>query len=309
MKPEFFIKNGELISEDKWIEIINTFKVNPKDELTDSEEAITKKLRSMVDEAIKERVEGIDSVGVCFSGGLDSSYIAAICKKIKVNFTCYSVGFHDGNFKEPEDISVAKEIARHLKLSDDEFKYKLFTLKEIEPIIKKTRKILANIPECNSSDIQTVVSTEVGSVEMAAYSISKNERVFFSGLGSEEIFAGYDRHRKNPVNEECYNGLVHMYGRDLLRDTAIPEASGFAFSTPFMDDKLIKYALSIPIKYKINDDGSKLILRKAAEPYLGKYSQRPKKAAQYGSMFDKAIAKLAQINGFKRRVTYLESFK
>jgi asparagine synthase (glutamine-hydrolysing) len=309
MKQEFFIKSGELIQENEWISKINNFRIDPKDELADSEDIIAARLRKMVDESIKERVEGLDSVGICFSGGLDSSYIAAICKKLKVNFTCYTVGFQDGNFKEPEDITMAKQIAKHLKLTSEEFRYKLFTLSEIAPIIKKTRRILKAIPECNSSDVQTVVSVEVGSVEIAAHSISKNENVFFSGLGSEEIFAGYDRHKKNPVNEECYNGLLNMYNRDLLRDTNIPKAAGFAFSTPFLDDKLIRYALSIPIKYKINDDGSKMILRKAASDYLGKYSERPKKAAQYGSMFDKAIAKLAQINGFKKRVAYLESLK
>jgi asparagine synthase (glutamine-hydrolysing) len=303
MKQEFFVKNGELISEKEWIEIIERFKPNIDNELVDSESKIALEVRKLTDEAIKERIEGLDSVGICFSGGLDSSYIASICKKLKANFTCYTVGFQDGQFKVPEDIVQAQLVAKHLKLSDDEFKFKIFNLKEIEQIIHKTTKILKSANACN------VVTVGVGSVEVAAHSISKHEQVFFSGLGSEEIFAGYDRHKNNPTNEECYEGLLKMYQRDLIRDSAIPKALKFSFTTPFLDDELIKYSMKIPIQFKINSQGSKMILRKAAEPYLEKYSERPKKAAQYGSSTDRAIEKLARVHKFARKDEYLESLK
>jgi len=67
--------------------------------------------------------------------------------------------------------------------------------------------------------------------------------------------------------------------------------------------------LRIPIRYKINSSGAKMILRFAAEPYLGKYSQRPKKAAQYGSNTDKAIEKLAHMGKFNTKKEYLESIQ
>jgi asparagine synthase (glutamine-hydrolysing) len=303
MKQEFFIKDGELIPEHEWSSKINSFKINQKDELNEPENIIAAKLRKMVDQAIKERVEDVDNIGICFSGGLDSSYIAAVCKKLKVNFTCYTVGFQDGQFKEPEDIIYAKQVAKHLKLSEDEFKSRIFNLKEIEEIIKKTTEILKLANSCN------VVTVGVGSVEVAAHSISKKERIFFSGLGSEELFAGYERHKLNPTNQECFDGLLKMHQRDLIRDTAVSKALNFSFTTPFLDDELIKYSMKIPVRYKINSTGSKMILRKAAEPYLGKHSLRPKKAAQYGSAIDRAMEKLARKNGFKRKDKYLESLK
>lgn len=304
---ELFSKNGKLISKNDWENRIKELK--PEQELEYSEEKIARDVKKLFEEAVKIRVENVDQIGIMFSGGLDSSLIAAICKKQKVNFTCYTVGFQDGNFKEPDDVVAAKEIAKHLKLSPDEFKFKLFSIKEIEPIIKRVARILKDISECNNSDIQTVVSVEVGSVEAAAYSISQKEQIFFSGLGSEEIFAGYDRHRKNPTNEECFRGLLNMYDRDLLRDSAIPKALGFNFTTPFLDKELIQYSLAIPIKYKINDEGSKMVLRKAAMSYLGKFSERPKKAAQYGSSLDKAIAKLALIHKSRYKKDYIRSLQ
>jgi asparagine synthetase B (glutamine-hydrolysing) len=306
MRQEFFIKNDELISESEWIRIITSFKTDQKDELKDSEtseQKIALEVRKLVDDAIKTRIEGLDEFGICFSGGLDSSYIAAISKKAKANFTCYTVGFQDGQFRNPEDTVYAEQVAKHLKLNAEEFKVKIFSFEDIEKIIKKTSRILQPV------QVNTVVNVGVGAVEVAVHSISKKENVFFSGLGSEEIFAGYERHKINPSNNECFDGLLKMYQRDLIRDSVIPKALKFKFATPFLDEKLLEYSLRIPIKYKINNSGAKMILRKAAEPYLGKYSNRPKKAAQYGSNTDKAIEKLARLGKFKTKKEYLESIQ
>ncbi|MGV8087058.1 MAG: asparagine synthase C-terminal domain-containing protein [Candidatus Woesearchaeota archaeon] len=301
MKQEFFIKNNEIISESDWIQKINSFKIDSEEEVNYSEDKISLEVKRLLDNSIKERIEGLDNVGICFSGGLDSSYIAAVCKRLKANFTCYTIGFQDGHYRNPEDITYAKEVAKHLKLTDDEFQYKIFSFKEIESIIRQTSKILQKV------NVNTVVNVGVGAVEVAAYSISNKEKVFFSGLGSEEIFAGYERHKLNPSNDECYNGLLQMYNRDLIRDTALPKALKFSFTTPFLDENLIRYAMKIPIKYKINSSGSKMILRKSSEAYLGKYSKRPKKAAQYGSNTDKAIERFAHKGLFKTKKEYLDS--
>lgn len=298
---EIFDNNG-LIDEPDWIKIIESLK--PSKELSDSEDKIASEVRRLVEEAIKKRIEDFDQVGIFFSGGLDSSLITAICKKNNIKFTCYTAGFQDGNMNIPEDVKHAIDVAKFLKLNDKEFKYKIFNMEEVEDIIKKTAKIIKNIPE--KTNINPIVNLGVGSVELAAYSISKKEKYFFSGLGSEELFAGYERHKNNPTNQECFNGLLKMHQRDLLRDSTISQASNFKFLTPFLDKELIGYALKIPIKYKINSDGSKMILRKAALDYLKEYSGRPKKAAQYGSSFDKAIRKLAVKHGFEKKISYMK---
>lgn len=299
---ELFDNNG-LIEESEWIKIIETLK--PLNELSDSEDKIASDVRRLVEKAVKDRIKDNEPAGIFFSGGLDSSLIAAICKKNKIKFTCYTVGFQDGNMEIPEDVKYAKEVAKHLKLDNEEFKVKIFDLKEIEEILKKTAMILKDVP--NKDNINQIVNLGVAAVEVAAHSISKKEKYFFSGIGSEEIYAGYDRHKNNPTNQECFNGLLKMYERDLLRDSAVAKKLGFSFLTPFLDKELIKYSLSIPIDYKIKERESKMILRKAALPYLKNFTERPKKAAQYGSSFDKAITKLASKKGFKMKKEYYKS--
>lgn len=303
MNMQELFDNDGLIEEFGWIKSIEGLR--PSKELSDAEDKIALEVKRLVEHAVKERIKDNEPIGIFFSGGLDSSLIAAICKKNNIKFTCYTVGFQDGNMEIPEDVKHAKEVAKFLNLTDEEFKTKVFNIKEAEEIINKTSKILKNIPK--NENINPIVNLGVGSVEVAAYSISKKERFFFSGLGSEELFAGYERHKNTPTNQECFNGLLKMYERDLLRDSAISSASGFSFLTPFLDKELIKYSLRIPIDYKINEKGSKMILRKAAVVYLKKFSERPKKAAQYGSSFDKAITKLASKKGFKTKKEYYES--
>ena len=65
---ELFEDKG-LILEDKWIKIVN--ELMPIKELNDSKKKITAELIKLVENAIMQRIQGIDHVGIFFSGGLD----------------------------------------------------------------------------------------------------------------------------------------------------------------------------------------------------------------------------------------------
>ncbi len=68
-------------------------------------------------------------------------------------------------------------------------------------------------------------------------------RVLFSGLGSEELFAGYERHLKSSdINKECYNGLLNIYERDLYRDDVVTMFNNIELRVPFLDRDLISLA-------------------------------------------------------------------
>ncbi|MBD3354454.1 hypothetical protein GF361_00535 [Candidatus Woesearchaeota archaeon] len=235
-----------------------------------------------------------EKFGIAFSGGVDSSLISFICKKKKADFICYAVGIENST-----DIEAAKKAAKQLKIP---LKYKIFTLEEAENIIKKVIKLL------NTTDI---VKVGVGAVDYAVYILAKEDNIekFYTGLGSEEIFAGYERHidAKN-INKECWKGLKAMWERDLKRDLVIAEKLNIKYLTPFLDDEVIKAAMAIPGSKKINNY-KKIPLRKLAEK-LGLPKQiawRKKQAAQYGSKFDRAILRLARKNNFKYKKEYLKS--
>ncbi|PIN68614.1 ATP-binding protein, partial [Candidatus Woesearchaeota archaeon CG11_big_fil_rev_8_21_14_0_20_43_8] len=104
-------------------------------------------------------------------------------------------------------------------------------------------------------------------------------------------------------------GLKEIHSRDMYRDDVIMMHHGLELRLPFLDTKLIAFALSIPPMYKIVGDVKKAILREAAME-LGldhDIAYRKKLAAQYGSNFDKALIKLAKKNGFDKKGEYLLS--
>ncbi|MBR9700119.1 hypothetical protein GOV09_06695 [Candidatus Woesearchaeota archaeon] len=253
-------------------------------------------LKESLNNAITKMIPS-ERYGVLFSGGIDSTFIAFVCKQLGKSFTCYCVGLENS-----EDIIEAEKVAKELDL---QLKKRIFSLDEAEEIIRKTVKMLG------SADVMQV---GVGSTISAAaeLALKDNTPLLFSGLGSEEIFAGYQRHEESKdINEECWKGLVNMYERDMLRDNAISKALGVTFLVPFLDQEVIVEAMAIEGSEKIKDGLKKVPLRKIAEE-MGipkEIAERKKKAAQYGSKFDRAILRLAKRNGYRYKKDYLESLR
>src|SRR3989344_88392 len=151
----------KMMSKKKWINHINLLKKNIK--IISNKQIIKKQLKNQTIETIKKLIPR-ERFGILFSGGVDSSLIAAVCKKFTNNFICYSVGFQDGNMNVPGDIISAKEVAKKYNLK---LKYKVYNLEEIEKVIKKTSKILGKY--------NNIVNVGVGSVEAAAIETAKKD--------------------------------------------------------------------------------------------------------------------------------------
>jgi asparagine synthase (glutamine-hydrolysing) len=289
-------KGGKLVSYDIWKTYIDGLRNEDQaSKIITSEDASKKRIAELFEIAVKNRIPK-KKFGIFFSGGVDSTYIAYTCKKHTDDFICYTVGI-DGS----RDIIESQKVAKELKL---DHRLKVLTIEEARVAFETAAKILGK-------DLINIVSIGVGTVVVAGIELAKKDNInlFFSGLGSEEIFAGYNRHEKSDdINEECWAGLLTTYNRDFRRDFAIAEAKKAGFLTPFLDKNLVVYAMSIDGKLKIKDGHKKYILRKAAE-YAGlkkEFAFRPKVAAQYGSSFDKAIVKITKSMGFKLKKEYLD---
>ena len=293
------IKEGAIIKKENWEKLISSVKTNYENLETNKERA-KRKLRDAIEKAITARAENIGTFGILFSGGIDSTLISFICKQHNYNFTCFTIGLENS-----QDIEYAKIIAEKYNF---DLKYKILSLEEFENTIKETIKILQN---------SEIVWVSVGSVLYAAsqLALQNNIKILFNGLGTEELFAGYQRHEnalKNndfeAVHKECWNGLKNMWYRDLLRDYKISKHLGLDLRTPFLDLNVIKTAMQINPMYKLDKENKKIILREIAEDFgLAEFAWRKKKAAQYGSNFVKGIDKLAKNYGFNTKKEYLQS--
>jgi diphthine-ammonia ligase len=302
---EIFLKEGKLIPKKEWESRINALKERVESEPTKSHEELKEDLKQAILESIKKRVPK-EHYAVFLSGGVDSSAIAMMCKKINPDFTCYSVGFRDGNLQEAPDLIEAKKVAEALDLK---LVSKTFNLEEAEEIINEAVKVIPK-QEANAG---FVVKVGVASVVLAVSKLVKEkgdkETIFFSGLGSEEIFAGYQRHENSEdINEECWKGLKLMWERDLVRDCALASHLKWDVRTPLLDPEVIVAAMRIEGNEKIKDGYKKTVFREIAEE-LGlkkEFAWRKKLGAQYGSRFDKAIQKLAKRENLNYRHEYLE---
>lgn len=276
----------------------NFFKLTPLNKK--SKEIIEQNLMGLLTDAISKRIPD-QEFGILFSGGIDSTFIAFICKQLGLKPVLYTAALSEPGMQEASDLKAAKIIAEYLGL---ELRTTTIAVKDVEKYLKKIVPLIEDTK---------VTKVSVALTLFLALEQAKKDKikVIFSGLGSEEIFAGYERHKKSyDVNKECYSGLIKLYERDTYRDDVISMYNNIELRVPFLDRALVDYALKIPGEYKLSDQGSKLILRDIAKN-LGlksEYAERKKIAAQYGSKFVNAIQKLTNQNKLKYKSEYLKRF-
>jgi asparagine synthase (glutamine-hydrolysing) len=224
---------------------------------------------------------------IAFSGGLDSSLIAALCRDAKL----YSVGMVGSH-----DIEQTKKAARLLGLSDNLHLHEL-TMDELDTAIPDVIRAI------ESRDPMKV------SIALPLYFASKDShrdgiRVMLSGQGADELFAGYKRYEAMNSLElgiALRKDLANIAENNLERDDAVTMANSVELRVPYLDRNVVELALRIAPELKIYNGIRKYILRLAAGKILpDELVWKEKKAAQYSSGIHSAMEKIARKNGYRR---------
>ncbi|MFH1394553.1 MAG: asparagine synthase-related protein [Candidatus Omnitrophota bacterium] len=224
------------------------------------------KLKNSICEAVPERGE----LGLLFSGGLDSSVLAAINPKMKaINVSLKTYG---------EDISYASYLAEFLNL--DYFR-KEVEIEEAIEIIPEVIKLLKSFDPAIPNDMVVYFglkkAKEMGIKEILA------------GDGSDELFAGYSFMRKMDDLEEYIkriSSLMTFSSNDLAAHF------NMHINQPFLNEYVIDLAVKMPREFKIKNENEqtwgKWILRKAFEDMLPKRTcWQTKRPLECGSGMDK----------------------
>ena len=239
--------------------------------------------------SLVKRVEGLREVGVIFSGGVDSSYLALLLKEMSENIalkiTLYAVGVEGS-----KDVEAAINASKSLNLP-------LEICEVTEGMVRESLPSVVNaIGDDNLMKIGVGLTTYFATKMVARDGI----KVAISGQGADELFGGYKRYLKSFVegnlNFELREDISNMYHVNLERDDACSMLNSVELRLPFLDKSLVELALNIPDNKKIvsmHDDMRKSFLRKLAfeEGLDYEIAYRPKKAAQYGTGIDKILRK------------------
>ena len=263
-------------------------------------EDASKKLQKLLISSIKKRIPE-RKLGLLFSGGIDSVILAKILKDQGIEFSCY-FAYCEG-FGDPKDLEVAKKVATGMELD-------LKTISvDYKDVPKLLEKIIPLIESSNPIKVGVALPIYLASTKAKEDGI----KVLFSGLGSDEIFAGYSRfNESNNVLLDSLNLLQQIHENDIYRDDVLTMENEIELRLPYLDISVIKFVLGLPDEYKINfkTEDNKLVLRDVAKN-LGQSKEiyeRKKAAAQYGSNFDKGIEKLAKESNQKGKADYLATF-
>lgn len=265
----------------------------PKDELINAEEGILETLHTLLSEAVKRRLYGLDGrVSVAFSGGLDSSIIAALLKMAHVDALLITVGLEGS-----KDLEHAENVAREIGLR---FKAETYTIEDVKETLPK---VLWLIEEANGLK----ASIKIPEYWAAEVSLKMNHKIMFLGEGADELFGGYYKYLREykrsmeEIKTSLFLDVASLY-KSLESSEKIFASHGMEARFPYADYELTMFALKIPVLMKIsseNDSLRKRILRRYAEyiclpveVYL-----RPKKAIQYGTGVSRALKKIAKKNG------------
>jgi len=276
LKPEHILYNGEDIAPSQPI----------YEKIFEGDVA---KINKMLRLSVLKRVEGLDEIGVIFSGGLDSSYLALLLREMSENvplkIKLYAVGVKDSH-----DVEAAIYASKFLNLD-------LEICEVTEDLIRQALpEVVKAIGDDNLMKVGVGLTTYFATKLVARDGI----KVAISGQGADELFGGYKRYVQGfidgTLNYDLRVDMSNMYHVNLERDDACSMLNSVELRLPFLDKKLVELVLNIPDNKKIvsmHDDMRKSILRKIAfEDGLDyEIAYRPKKAAQYGTGIDKILRK------------------
>jgi asparagine synthase (glutamine-hydrolysing) len=256
-------------------------------------QSAAKKLHTLLQRSIRNRISSLKETALAFSGGLDSTIIAAMAKKLGADVHLIHV-----SLKDQAETEHAKKIAHELDLP---IHVQLFAEDDVE---KTLPRVLWIIEEANP------VKTSIGvPIYWTAEKASQmNFKALLAGQGADELFGGYEKHVQTYVQhgsekaqKAIFKDIVGMYEANFERDSKICNYHGIDLRLPFATYSIAKFALDLPIELKIERSPTtlrKLVLRQLAKniglPKLA--TEKPKKAIQYTTGITKALKKLAKRN-------------
>lgn len=184
LKPGHFlqVKDGRISTHEYW-----DLDYHPEgyDYGNRSESSYIEELEEILLKSIRYRLNADVPVGFYLSGGLDSSLIAAMMKKLNpdVSYQSFSIGFPSLDHREIDERKYQQMVARHVNSRHTEI---AFDWPEIEQRLRQA----IFYAECPLKETYNTCS-----LALSAQVQQQGVKVILSGEGSDELLGGYVGYR------------------------------------------------------------------------------------------------------------------
>ena len=238
-------------------------------------------LARRVDESVKESVAGEAMVAVAFSGGLDSSVVAACASRYSRVVACSAFAALSGDSgKVPEAAEALGLELKSAPLTDENVSGALGALDlPFEPtLMDKSLWCLYFVVSKSAQE--------------------SGARVILLGQLADELFGGYAKYAEalQKEGEEAAKTMMQADFREYAQRGRVRDigACGGRVEArfPFESAPVVELASALPLSFKVREGMRKAVLRRAAV-LLGVpevLANAPKKAAQYSSGVQKLVA-------------------
>ncbi|MEE9236854.1 MAG: asparagine synthase-related protein [Thermoplasmata archaeon] len=230
-------------------------------------------------EGVREACEGYGSVALAFSGGLDSSVIAAFTRDTTSVIT-YTVGYASS-----QDLTNAQEASGTLGLS--------WVPIELEDslLVREARSLLRHFPGLDPVTL---------SFELPLWILLDrcSDTVVLAGQGADELFGGYAKYQRlegGALQKALDRDLELLMMETVPREREMAGHRGRILKLPYCHPRVMSIVLSLSTEEKVGPRGKEALRRVARQLDLPEFLvQRPKKAVQYGSGVMKRLKGLAK---------------
>lgn len=174
------------VNQKQYWDMVDSEKTQPSNETSSERRGeLEGQIANMIDESVRMQLVSDVPVGVFLSGGIDSSCLVGVLSRNGIRPSTFSIVFREADYSEAE---YSRAVAQQ------------FGTDHHEIVVSQSDLFSAIDPAIDAMDLPTMdgINTYFVSKETRAAGV----KVALSGLGGDEIFAGYPNFRSVPRMEQ-----------------------------------------------------------------------------------------------------------